>query len=98
MISAMAGGNASSIGFDSFGVRVAVAAPNVPAELLSAVLPPGRRSCDPAEAEVAFGLVDVPDGTAVAKDGDLLTPGVPLDTALEVLEREVRTEVPLRAP
>lgn len=98
MITAMSGENASSIGFEAFGVRVAVAAPGALDDQVGAVLPPARRSCDPAGADVAFGLVDTPDGTAVAKDGELLTVGLPLDTALEVLEREVRTEVALRAP
>jgi hypothetical protein len=98
MISAMSDGNASSIGFEAFGVRVAVAAPKVLMERVEAVLPPARRRCDPAAAEVAFGLVDAPDGTAIAKDDEMLTEGIPLHTALEVLEREVRTEVALRAP
>jgi hypothetical protein len=98
MITAMSRQDASTSGFEAFGVRVAV---TVPADVLSrlgAALPPARQECDPADAEVSFELVAAADGTAVIRDGEPFTDGVPLDTALEVLEREVRTEVALRAP
>ena len=98
MINAMSRLDACNIGFEAFGVRVAVAAPAEAAGRLGPALPPARRECDPADAEVAFELVTVADGTAVIRDGELFAEGVPLDTALEVLEREVRTEVALRAP
>jgi hypothetical protein len=98
MIRAMSPLDARSIGFEAFGVRVAVAAGADAADRLGAALPPARRECDPATAQVAFELVAVPDGTAVIRDGEPFTDGVPLDTALEVLEREVRTEIALHAP
>jgi hypothetical protein len=98
MITTMSRPDAIMLGFEAFGVRVAVAAPDAIADRLSAALPPARRECDPAAAEVAFELVGVPDGIAVERDGEPFTDGIPLESALEVLEREVRTEVALRAP
>jgi len=98
MIRAMSRLDASRIGFEAFGVRVAVAVPDDVADRLAAALPPARRECDPAAAEIGFELVAAPGGIAVIRDREPFTDGVPLDTALEVLEREVRTEVALRAP
>jgi hypothetical protein len=98
MITTVSGDDAISIGVEAFGVRVAVVGPADLRDRLEAALPPARRRCDPKTAQVTFELAGAPGATAIAKDGEPFTDGVPIDTALEVLERELRTEVALRAP
>jgi len=103
MISSVTGssprGNARSIGFEAFGVRIAVTAP--PGEMfdqLQLALPPARRPCSPELAELGFVVEGSPARARLTKQGELLVEDQTLEVMLSVVEREVRTAVALRAP
>jgi hypothetical protein len=95
----ISGGDAVRVGFEAFGVRIAVEAPSGPlAGRLGGALPPQRSDCDPEDAGVSFALTGRPDEASILKQGELFAEAIPFDTALEVLEREIRIEIALRAP
>jgi hypothetical protein len=91
--------DAQRVGFEAFGVRIAVTAPPGPMSAgLKATFPPQRFTCDPGDATVDLKLDGRPQEASIIKQGELFAEGIPLETALEVLEREIRTEIALRAP
>jgi hypothetical protein len=93
------GGDAVRVGFEAFGVHVCVEAPAGPlADGLTGALPPQRSESDPQGAAVSFALVGRAGEASVVKQGEPFTQAIPLDAALEVLEREIRIEIALRAP
>ena len=91
---------ASEITFEAFGVRVHVDVgdPGL-MERVWSFLPPGWQACARGSVETSFGLrVDAAGTASLARDGAMLAENLPLDVAFDVLEREVRMVVALRAP
>jgi hypothetical protein len=86
--------------FECFGVRARVVtsrAEDLEQVLLS--LPPTSRLCPGAETQHVFGLkTDSAGAHAVTHADDVIASNLPLVTALEVLERELRMLVARHAP
>ena len=88
------------IAFESFGVRVRVAA-DTPAvlERVPALLPPDAQPCPASTAEVSIAVLGRAGGPYdFLIDGSPVTKGIDLDFALTLLEAQLRIHVGLRAP
>jgi hypothetical protein len=84
---------------EAFGVpmRVAVTGPAI-LEEVQKVLPPGSRPCSPRELAAAFALeADSSGAFSLSRDGNAVAADMRLETALEVLGRELRLLVALEA-
>lgn len=88
------------IGFEAFGVRIAIAAPSREVmERVQRILPPTARLCDPALEDQHFALTTV-DGVYhdIAFDGGGATGSTDLGVVLDVLDSYVRGYIALHAP
>ena len=86
--------------FKAYGVRVRVTAdqPEVQA-LVPGLLPPGAEPWSVADTDESFGIITDPDGTYRFERGDsLVTKGIDLEFALQLLETQLRMYVGLNAP
>jgi hypothetical protein len=83
------------ISFEAFGVTMSVATNRRAArDRLPEILPPGWRPCPDADAKHRLAIVAEDRGTYAVDDaGVYLFESVTLDTALEILEREVRVRI-----
>jgi hypothetical protein len=83
------------ISFQAFGVTMSVATNRREArDRLPETLPPGWRPCSDADAKHRLAILAEQRGTyTVDAAGVNLFEGVTLDTALEILEREVRMRI-----
>ena len=90
----------SEIAFETFGVRIRVEASHSGAiDRVRKFLPPGWQPCDRDAVETTFGLrLDPAGDSCVTREGIALVDSQPLEVALDVLERELRTAIALRAP
>jgi hypothetical protein len=90
----------SELRFEAFGVRVAVTAPaGEPFEHIVAALPPHRRPCQEDRADVEITLLPDAEGEfQVIKNGAVVAGALPLTIAADLVERELRLEVAVRAP
>jgi hypothetical protein len=88
------------IGFEAFGVRIAIAAPTREVmERVRRILPPTARLCEPALEDKHFALTTV-DGVYhdIAFDGGGVTGSADLGVVLDVLDSQVRGYIALNAP
>jgi hypothetical protein len=93
-------GGADTVTFEAFGVQVRVVLRGqVERDRILAALPPGAQPCAPggslATFEIASQAVDL---CTLSRDGTPLGQQLPLHTALDILEREIRMLVALEAP
>ena len=85
--------------FVSFGVRTRLVAPSGQLGRVVAVVPPGSTRCSTTDLHATFALAADGDGTyELTRNGERLAGSLGLELALEVLERELRALVALRAP
>lgn len=87
--------------FESFGVRVAVAAiSKTQLERIRAILPPGWQPCDPKDAQKRFTIeVDPLKRWVITRDGDPVNrAGLEFDHVLLLLESQMRSFVALMSP
>jgi hypothetical protein len=89
------------IAFESFGVRVAIAAPEEwELDYVRAILPPGWQPCPPDDVHKRFTIeLDQLDRSVIRRDGKKVTEaGLGPNHALFVLESQVRSFVALNSP
>jgi hypothetical protein len=100
LVALLSGSGARALTFEAFGVRVRVLVSG-PEELerVRGLLPPGSQPCTATGLEATFALRrDGASAYELGRDGDTLVGGLPLEVALEALEREIRFLVALKAP
>jgi hypothetical protein len=88
------------IAFEAFGVRISVTANRLEAlERLPELMPPSWRPCPLSEAEHRMALLGDDRGTyEVNLGGTSFIQGIPLELAVEILDRAVRGRIALEAP
>jgi hypothetical protein len=87
------------LSFRSFGVRARVIVPAAQVDRALKLIPPGSEPCSPTELEATFELsADAADTYSLIRAGKTLAGKLGLELALDVLERDVRALVALRAP
>jgi hypothetical protein len=97
---ALSGSGTEVLTFESFGlgVRLELSGVGEP-ELVQPLLPPGSQPCSAERVDASFSLRASAGSTfELRRDDDSLAEEVELERALEILERELRAVVALKAP